>query len=327
MIRVPSRMLPSQFLCLDDLPRFVHELLETSCSLRLQRRVAEAEQHAREALDATRDAGGRLSRAAALIHLSDVHVTEGKLSKAMGEARKAHRLFASQPSRYQRHNEAVAAYAIGVLHQSLGSRADALRWYQRADDLLERVSIDWAAVDDSSNLDRCDRARKWIRALIEALTHTPRSSDDPIAALWFPVILSEEESDVTLAQLEVERYVVAGTLRVGGKSFRLELPQGQSRLSLHADAEYYALEVPDEALNTLGADEGDYALIVRQRSPAREGPGVLESMSGAEFGRFKRDQWGNVHFVRTDATVIGSKDIGDDLTVGYVAALLKQKPT
>ncbi len=327
MIRVPPKMLPSEYLCLDDLPGFVNELLQTSRSLRLRRQYAEAEQRARDALEATRDAGAQLSRAAALIHLSDVHVTVGKLGSAVEEARRAHRLFTTQPSRYQRHNQAVAAYALGVLHQSLGNRADALRWYQKADELLERVSTYWAAVNDTANLERCERAQKWVQALMEALTHMPSGSDDPAAALWFPVILSEEESDYALAQLEVERYVVAGTLRVGGKSFRLELPQGGSRLSLHADAEYYALEVPGEALNTLGADEGDYALIVKQRGAAREGPGVLESLSGAEFGRFKRDQSGNVQFVRPDATVIGNKDIGDDLQVGYVAALLKETPS
>lgn len=324
MIRVPPKMLPSEFLCLDDLPGFVNELLQTSRSLRLRRQYAEAEQRAQDALEATRDVGGHLSRAAALIHLSDVHVTLGRLGTAVEEARRAHRLFATQPSRYQRHNQAVAAYALGVLHQSLGNRADALRWYQKADDLLERVSTYWAAVNDTANLERCDRAQKWVQALIEALTHTPSGSDDPVAALWFPVIMSEEESDYTLAQLEIERYVVAGTLRVGGKSFRLELPQGKSRLSLHADAEYYALEVPDEALKVLGAREGDYALIVRQRNLAREGPGVLETLSGAEFGRFERDQSGSIHFVRTDATVIGSQEIGSDLQPGYVAALLKR---
>jgi hypothetical protein len=63
--------------------------------------------------------------------------------------------------------------------------------------------------------------------------------------------------------------------------------------------------------------------VVRKKSPDREGPGVVEGLSGLEFGNFKRDEDGKINFVRTNAEVIGGEDIGKDLQVGYVTALLK----
>jgi tetratricopeptide (TPR) repeat protein len=324
MIRLPPELVPSALLCLDDLPEYVDELLQDARALWLQGKCSEAQRNAVDALEASQETGAQVSRAAALIYLSDVHLSMGKCGAAMGEARKAHRLFGTQPSRYQRHNEGVAAYATGLAHQSMGSRAEALRWYRKADDLLDKVRIDWIAISDSSNLARCRRAQRWIETLIRALTRTQPLGSDCAANIWVPVVLSDEESGFALAQLEVTRYVVADTLRLEGKSFRIELLQGQSQPSLPADAECYALEVPNYALGLLRASKGDYALIVRQQKVRDEGVGVVETLSGAEFGRFRRDKSGKIEFVRHDATIIGGKDLGEDMQVGYVTALLKK---
>ncbi|MFO7743111.1 MAG: tetratricopeptide repeat protein [Anaerolineae bacterium] len=328
VIRLPPGLAPPELLSLDGLPAFVDDLLRTSRSLRRQGAWSEAERQALDALDASREPGAQVSRAAALVHLSDVHLTLGRPAAALGEARRAHRLFASQPSRHQRHNQAVAAYAIGLIHQSLGSRSDALRWYQKADDFLEAVKLDWTAVNATSRIKNCKRAQQWIKALSLALTRQEtRSAGSPNAAIWIPVVLPGEESRFTLAQLEVEHYVVAATLQLGGRSFRIELLQDRPHPSLRANAEYYALKVPDQALDLLGATEGDYALILRGHHTPEGGPGVLETLSGPEFGRFKRDDSGQVNFVRSDATVIGGDQIGDDLRPASVAALLKPQPS
>jgi len=325
MMRLPAKLTPSEFLCLDDLPEYVDDLLQSSRWFWLQGDWLAAERHALDTLEASQKPRAQASRGAALIHLSDIHLATGRLGDALAEARKAHRLFATQPSRYQRHNEAVAAYATGLAHQSLGSRTDALRWYHKADELFDRVSVDWAAVDASSSLGRCRRAQKWVRALIRALTGSQsQARPDCSASIWLPVIQSDDESVFALAQLEVERYVVAGTLRLEGKSYHIELLQGQSWPSLQAGAEYYALEVPTHALNLLKASQGDYALILRRQELPENGLGVVETLSGPEFGRFRRDKSGNIGFVRPNAKIIGGKDIDKEMPVGSVAALLRQ---
>jgi hypothetical protein len=76
----------------------------------------------------------------------------------------------------------------------------------------------------------------------------------------------------------------------------------------------------------LGAGEGDYALTAWGRDADREGPGVLEALSGPEFGTFERDDAGNIRFVSfKEAIVIGREDITDDFDVGYIVALLKHE--
>lgn len=325
MMRLPAKLTPSEFLCLDDLPEYVEALLRNSRSLWSQGDCSAAERHALDALQASQKPRAQTSRAAALVHLSGIHLAMGRLGDAIGEARKAHRLFAAQPSRYQRHNEAVAAYAMGLSHQSLGSRADALRWYQKADELFDRVRLDWAAVSAASSLGRCRRAQQWLRALIRALSSTQsQAQPDCSASIWLPVIQSDDESSFALAHLEVERYVVAGTLRLEGKSYRMELLQGQSWPSLQAGAEYYALKVPSHALNLLKANQGDYALILRQQELPEDGLGVVETLSGPEFGHFTRDKSGGISFVRPNAKIIGGKDIDKEMPVGSVTALLRQ---
>jgi hypothetical protein len=87
------------------------------------------------------------------------------------------------------------------------------------------------------------------------------------------------------------------------------------------------LEIPDEACESLEAGEGDYALVIRGKDADREGPGVLETLSGTEFGDFKRDEEGNINFVTFKAAMfLGSDEIVDDFEVGYIAALLKREP-
>jgi tetratricopeptide (TPR) repeat protein len=325
MMRLPAKLTPSEFLCLEDLPEYVDDLLNTARYLWSQGSCSEAERRALDALEASQKPGAQISRAAALVHLAGIHLAMGRLSDALGEARKAHRLFANQPSRYQRHNEAVAAYATGLGHQSVGSRADALRWYEKADELFDRVSVDWVAVNASSSLGRCRRAQQWVRALIRALTRNQSQVlPDCTANIWLPVLQSEDESDFALAQLEVERYVVAGTLRLEGKSYRIELLQGQPWPSLQAGAEYYAREVPSHALNLLKASQGDYALILRQEDLPEDGLGVVETLSGPEFGHFRREKSGEISFVRPNTKIIGGKDIDKEMPVGSVTALLRR---
>lgn len=325
MMRLPAKVTPSRLLCLRDLPEYVDNLLRGSRDSWSHGDCSEAERHALDALEVSQKPRAQASRAAALIHLSDLHLRMGRLGDAIDEARKAHRLFANQPSRYQRHNEAVAAYALGLAHHSLGSRADAIRWYQKADDLLDRVSLDWAAVNASSSLGRCRRAQQWVKALIRALTRAQAAArPDCSPSIWLPVVQLDDEPSLALAQLKVERYVVAGTLQLEGKSYCIEVLQGQPWPSLQAGEEYYALEVPTHALNLLKASQGDYALILRQQELPEDGLGVIETLSGPEFGQFRRDESGEINFVRPNAKIIGGKDIDKEMPVGSVTALLRR---
>jgi len=289
MINLPPKLTPSELLCCEELATFIDELLQSSRSLRREGRLPEAERCALDVIEASQEPGTNVSQAVALIHLADVHREMGKLGPALADCQKARPMFQRQSSHCQRHNEAVTVYALGLAHQLLGSEMDALRWYREADQLFEGVS---------------------------------RTDANLAARIWVPIVLSEgEEPGFAVAELEIDRYTVGRQLTVNGDSFRTQPLKGNRRVSLAPGIECYALRIPDEARGLLGANEGDYALVVREKKVRQEGPGVLETLGGPEFGNFERDDAGKINFIRPDATVIGGDDIGEDLQVGYISPL------
>jgi tetratricopeptide (TPR) repeat protein len=325
MIHLPLHLTPSELVCCEELPSFVDDLLQSSRSLRKQCRIPEAERCARDSLEASQEPSTKSSYAVALIHLADLNRQVGKLGPALAECQRAYRIFQHHVSRYQRHNEAVAAYALGLVYQLLGSDMDALRLYRESDQLFERVKEDWAAVNALTQVEACTRVQRWIGTLRGYLTTAQnRANTNHLTGIRVPIILSDsEEIRFAVAELDIDEYVVARRLTVNGESFRMQNLTGTRRISMATGVEYYALEIPAEAHETLGASEGDYALVRREKSPNQVGPGVLEMAGEPEFGSFQRDDEGNVHFVRSDATVIGEEDIGEDVGVGYIIALLK----
>jgi tetratricopeptide (TPR) repeat protein len=325
MINLPPNLTPSELLCCEELPPHIDKLLHVARSLRVEGRWLEAERCARDAVEISQEIGTHVNRGAALIHLSDVYREMGRLGPALADCQKAYRIFRLQPSHYQRQNEAVAAYALGLIHQLLGSEMDALKWYQASWDLFERVREDWATVDARDQVKTCTRVQGWVETLSEYLTAVrTRTEANLVTSMWVPIILSEgEEREFAVAELKIDRYVVAGELEVEGKALRVHLLKGTQPLSLATGVDYYALGIPNEARELLGASEGDYALVVQEKNVDREGPGVVKTLGGLEFGRFERDEEDNIKFVGTDATVIGGRDMGDDLQFGYITALLK----
>ena len=325
MINLPLELTPSELLCCEELPPYVDELLGGSRAYRRQGEWSEAERWALDAVGASQEPDARASQAVALIHLADVHRDVGRLGPALAACQQAYRIFKRQMSHPQRHNEAVAAYALGLVHQLLGSDMEALKWYQASSERFERVKDEWTAVNALAQVETCTRVQRWMGTLSEYLTAArTRASATAGAHMWVPVRLSEAEGGgFAIAELEIDQYTVGDRLMVDGRSFRVQSLKGGRPISVVPGGGYYGLEVPDEARTPLGASEGDYALVVRGKAVDREGPGVLETDAGPEFGDFKRDASGKINFIRTGAATIGGDDIDEAFQIGYVTGLLK----
>ena len=326
MINLPPQLTPSELLCREELASFIDELLQGASSRRREGRLPEAAHCVMDAIEAGQVQDANASQAVALIHLADVSREMGKLGPALAACQKAHPIFQRHSSRCQRHNEAVAAYALGLAHQLLGNEMDALKWYQKSGQLFERVKEDWATVNALTQVEICTRIQRWTETLSAYLTAARTRADGYLTTrIWVPVISSGADGDeFAIAELEIERYTVGNDLEVNGKPFRLQRLKGPQRVSMMPSARYDALEIPDdvrELWEEVGED--DYALVVWGEKADREGFGVLKTLAGPTFGKFERDQDGTINFIRTDATIIGGADIGEDLQVGYVTALLK----
>ncbi len=77
-------------------------------------------------------AGSAWARPSSLVCLSEVQRETGRLGPALQSAREAYHILQRQPPMLQRHNEALAAYNLGLLHHLLGNRPEALNWYDTA---------------------------------------------------------------------------------------------------------------------------------------------------------------------------------------------------
>lgn len=327
MISLPLSLTPSELLCCEELPPFIARLVQSVRSFRVEGRLSEAERCALDALEGSQEPGTNVSRAVALIHLGDVHRDMDKLGPALTDYRGAYRIFQRQSSSYQRHNEAVAAYALGLVHQLLGDNMDALNWYQQSVELFDRVKEHWAAVNALAQVKTCTLLQRWMETLREYLTAARTRVDAGASGhIRVPVIPSRDDEDgFAMAELEIDEFMVGRQLTVDGDSFRVQPLKGTQRISLTPDAQCYALEVPHEAREALGAHEGDYALIIRGDAADREGPGVLETLGGLEFGNFERDDESKIKFIGLKtALVIGEDEIGEGFQVGYIVGLLKR---
>jgi len=325
MINLPPQLTPSELLCREELPPFIAELLHTSRSQRQEGRLSEAVHCALDAIEAGQESSANVSQAVAMIHLVDAYRETGKLGPALAACQKAYPIFRHQPSRCQRHNEAVATYALGLMHQLLGSEMDALKWYRKSGQLFEKVKEDWATVNALAQTEICTRIQRWTEALSSYLTAVRTRADTNLSArIWVPIIPSIADGDeFAIAELGIDRYRLERELTVNEESFRVQPLKGNQRVSLVLGAKYDALEIPDDARKLLEVGEGDYALVVWGEKADKEGLGVLRTLAGQAFGKFERDDDGDINFVRADATVIGGKHIGADLQVGYITALLK----
>ena len=315
MIHLPSQLTSSELLCRDELPLFIDTLLHSSCSLRKADKLSEAKQCAQDAVDASQEMRNSVGQALALVHLADVLCEMDQTKAAMTRYQKAHCIFRRQPSRRQRYNEAVAAYAMGFAHQLLDNRLDALKWYQIADQLFEKEKKMWGFVNAVDQAKSCTRIRNWIKALSGYLTDVQIYAN--AGYIWVPIIpldVEKEKEPATLGS-KIET--------LDGKSFRLHSLETEQRPSLESDVVYYALDIPYEAGQSLDAATEDHVLVKWQDTPEKEGPGVLQSIIAQDFGNFKLDDQGNVRFVRTDTQVIGRESTSKSLRVGYIMALLK----
>lgn len=314
-VNLPSQLTPSELLFYKELPQFIAELLQRSHSLRKDDKLPGAERCAQDVIKFSQQSNTHVGLAVALIYLADVHREMGKLESAMINYQKAYRIFQRQLPRYQRHNEAVSAYALGIAHQLSDRKSDALQWYQTSGQLFERVEKDWSLVNDLDQVKICIRIQNWIRALSGYLTDVQVHTSE--GYIWIPIIPLdiEKEKQLTPSGSKIET--------LDGKSFRVQSLETEQRPSLESDIVYYALNIPYEASKSLNAVTGDYVLVEQQDIPEQEGPGVLQSVTGQDFGHFRFDDKGNVHFICMDTQMIGDKGISKSLRVGYITALLK----
>jgi len=105
------------------------------------------------------------------LHLGDRCLATGRLGRARENYEQAREIFSRHQFRpEQRHNAAVATYALGLIDQFLGEEAAALTIYGRAKDLFARSQDHWRRTGNTELDQRCEEAIGLLAGLEEIIT-------------------------------------------------------------------------------------------------------------------------------------------------------------
>ena len=356
MIGVRFEQAPSSLASYGQLSPDIRRLLEES---RRARRAYDWPQAAGCALDACqlcKTAGLNVGLALAQLHLVDFYSEVGEIGQATKLALHAHEILQRQPARAQRHNEAVAAYALGLLHQLqlFGDPLEAWNWYE---DALEQFGVaegHWATLRARSQIETCRRARQWItdrkrlvtetrirQRSLEAdavrqealgMVQTPYSERLPRLAI-FTVWRSDSPSTPFAGTGSLQGYITsANRVVIEGSTYLFHPVQGHDSgvpaISTSEINYCFALPVPRGRWTLLQARAGDYLFIRQQWLVEEELMGVVwEAGFGWAVVDFRRGPEKDVTFSLRSPTVIGSRrptrgDPANQLK-GYIVALLK----
>jgi len=319
-------LLPSTLVQLAELAPPAGTLLEESRERRQRQDfegAIELVKRARDLVEAHRDP---LSEAVACLHMGDLYRESGLLGPALDLARQAERASQFHQERRHRHNRAITAYLLGLLHHELCSYSEALREYRNAREHLDDARKRWVDVGRPDWVHRCEMLSAWLTSLCGCLTDLPPLGTEEVL---FPIQCGD--AAYAVARGKVLRYTLATEITVDGQRFQSRMRGGGPvPLDIAAQGEYFALVVPSDEWAGPDTEEGDYVLVQRERQPHMEGPGVLFQAGEGEgwvYGRFLRDAVGRVSF-RPKPWIIGgapalNATVSVDKPMGYVVAVLK----
>lgn len=355
MIRLTARLIPSDLLRYDSLPEFTRQLLEKIGQYRKAGNLREAERRALDARDSAQKERAHIEHALALIHLSDVYREMGRLGPALQCAIHAYDILRKQRGQVQRHNEAVAAYNLGLLHHLLGNTVDALKAYRAARELLEQARKHWANQKEIERIRDCARLEQWIGSLSNCLMRE-ECRYGPHSILIIPTeLIGKEDGLFAVIELRIESYMpdqdlfianrvfqtnaaagghqpningqTALTLLIGDRAFHMQTddPLALAEQLVQEGKAHRVFEIPESVCEFIRAQKGDHVLT-RQMGPERVDASyyIVDLDTGPEFVlNFWRDEEGRISFQSVvPFRIIGG--IGDgDLSIYYPIARLE----
>lgn len=263
-----------------------------------------AEETARQALEASRTRRFNLGEALALLCLSEAQRETGRLGPALHSAREAYDILQRQPQMLQRHNEAIAAYNLGLLHHLLGNRPEALNWYDNACRLLGLAREYWSIHNRPQEVQKCRELEGWVSRLSKVLS----SPDSENFSILIPVP-APDGGPPLVAQVRMGPSWQESSVFIDGEPYRiLLLPTSQAREILPTGRDCQIFPIPEEVRRKMGSGERDYLLC----APFPPDPGlpylIVETPEKDEYvdtAKFKRHPNGKVEIEGVPAMVIG----------------------
>ena len=330
MIGVPRNFEPSSLLYYEQIPGDVQRLLDGARDARLSYEWTLARDRALYVCEIYK---GKATTGLALaqMHLADFYGDVGEIGEATTWCEKARWIFQRQPSWAQRHNEAVATYALGILLEQrlFGDPMGDWNMYWQASRRFQAAQEYWATCNNILQFEKCQVVRQYIsqrsREIIDRSLNsvTLRAVFD----VWEPVGPSP-----FAGKKEVWGYISGDAddyrFMVGGTAYRLDPISDCPEIALDARCVnyYFALRTSDNRWADVGAGPGDYVFIRQQWPVAPDHAGVVwEPGTGWLAVDFERIPGNGVRFTPRTSRIIGQVKPGDtnEKLTGYIIGLLK----
>jgi len=299
----------------------------------------QAESYALNAQDACKHTGSQTTLAAVQLYLLDFYCQVGELGRAMRLCKKAYNTFHNQPATIHRHNEAVTAYAQGVLYTlwPFTNNLQALHWYKTSFKLFKEAQNFWATHKDQPHFDLCKDALDHIEQQVRDI-----HASEQIAPGVLDVL--QVDSVETPYDRDSQGYVLDDScVEINKTNYQLH----SGTLSSNDDnARYcFALPVQGKLKGFPAAQDSDYVIVrlhwwldqdrSRELANAWLSGVVWSPNTGWDVGDFTETPSGRTWFYpsATEAQIIGDEKTeakAKDPTgaiKGYIIGLLKPDTT
>ncbi len=321
MIGIPPASAPPALAYVEQSSPLVRRLLEYCRSAMREQRWNHARLCAQDVIAICKETGDHMGEALALIHLADFYCEVGELGEAIERCAIAYQLFRQQAAPVQRHNEAVAAYALGLLSELQPTGfTDALSWYQEAAQLLGRAREYWATINYGAKVRLCNETRSTIEERIERILKSRLKQPWQAA---FDVWKWDSRETPFSRDKELRGYVQNdGRILIGENVYH-----PSPKIEFNRANYYFALPMQEDRLVITDAQAGSY-LLVRQQWKAVQGSVGIVWLRGSGWvaADFKFEE-GGIRFYPRRPTIIGGAQSApgdpDAVLKGYITALLK----
>lgn len=304
MILVLIDPIPSDLLEWEESDSCVLALVQRAISLLKEGKFQDAESRAQMALETARQQrqDRPLDLAIVSLCLSDIYRETGRILSAISMASQAYEIFQRQPSPAQRHNEAIAAYGLALLHHGAKDYAAALRWYETARRTFGEARRYWLGQNMRKQAQQCEQSEQRILFLSRLIT-APAPFSPPV------IFLHLYAEDRFLFPLDGKGYRLSHRIVLDDRAFQVMPPPGTREVIWEQDAPIgLAVPIPDPICPQVGAQAGDLVLAQQCATPDPNAPlwvAFASNQSTLYFGQFQRQPDGTMQFQSMYPRIIG----------------------
>lgn len=351
LVMVPPNLVPTELLYLKGMPKVIETIIDECLVHRKQGDVASAIRCANQAQGLAEAQSHYAGVSVVLVLLADMYREMDQIGLALECCQRAQEALRVQPNyEHRQHAEAVIIYLQCLLCHELGAHTKVFADYDRALKALESavrhwndsIARDYANVGEYQEMiKKCERVIEWINAMNQCLA----GNLSPVEGGIKVVIPAANEKNLEVLCMQLPTLLLPLEATINRREYRLYHPNNGlpfsrgDRLEVKWDVRRFAVRVLKDGDAGPYSSQGDYGLVIKGKQVHKQVASLLQgtapSLIGVswednlqqwQYGKFIRDQNGNIRVESIPPIIIGGvpqSKVIVGLEIGIVCALLK----